>query len=168
MDLYGGSGTHLLQSYPLINRTIRSKIKSVLGASKSRRRIFAFPSSMPELNTHFPTHPGAHGLMFGMNYEIETVILKNDGQMICEIFAPPLKDRSCNSRKAIEYYGTYRISESRTMTAEEFSKQTKAVSPFHIIVCSLWSFSKTGTRSNCLEDRRYRSRRYFALSAYES
>lgn len=72
--------------------------------------------------------------MFGMNYEIETVILKNDGQMICEIFAPPLKDRSCNSRKAIEYYGTYRISESRTMTAEEFSKQTKSVGPFHIIM----------------------------------
>lgn len=72
--------------------------------------------------------------MFGMNHEIETVILKNDGQMICEIFAPPLKDRSCNSRKAIEYYGTYRISESRTMTAEEFSKQTKSVGPFHIIM----------------------------------
>lgn len=82
---------------------------------------------MPELNTHFPTRPGDHGLMFGMNQEIEAAILKNNGQMICEIFAPALEDRFCNGRKAIEYFGTYRVSESRTMTVEEFIKQTKAV-----------------------------------------
>ncbi|KAE9391337.1 hypothetical protein BT96DRAFT_311217 [Gymnopus androsaceus JB14] len=127
MDAYGGGKTSFLQAYPLKYPSIRLNIKSVPGASQTKQRIFVFPNAAPELNAHFPARPGAHGLMFGMKPQIES-LLKDDDSVICELFAaaPEIRFTTAVS-KSIEYYGTYRISETRPMTAEEFKAQSKTI-----------------------------------------
>ncbi|KAJ3921664.1 hypothetical protein F5877DRAFT_64740 [Lentinula edodes] len=130
---FGGTITQFVTGYPVAYSSMLRKVKKIPNATQHKQRYFIFPNKTPEFNAHFPSRPGAHGLMFGMRPRMEH-LLKDKNASIFELFVP-VNRAQCGvnmftvptSKVPVEYYGTYKLVKQGSMLAQDFARQPQSV-----------------------------------------